>query len=154
MTRSDGVASAGSRELAGLSTGALREFRDRERARYAAIKARATPYNLARGKPATDQVALADQLLTAVSTPEQCWAEDGNDCRNYYGSPQGLIEARRRMMRIRGAARGERRSGGEYFDHIQDSPTSHTLASWVPGAISRSPYAPHRRLRRAGPSAI
>ena len=42
MTRSDGVASAGSRELAGLSTGALREFRDRERARYAAIKARAT----------------------------------------------------------------------------------------------------------------
>ena len=103
MTRSDGVASAGSRELAGLSTGALREFRDRERARYAAIKARATPYNLARGKPATDQVALADQLLTAVGTPEQCWAEDGNDCRNYYGSPQGLIEARRLFAPMLGA---------------------------------------------------
>src|SRR5271154_6329556 len=104
MTSSDGAASARSRELAGLSTEALREFRDRERARYEAIKARATPYNLARGKPATDQVALADQLLTAVSTPEQCRAEDGNDCRNYYGSPQGLIEARRLFAPMLGAA--------------------------------------------------
>ena len=103
MTRSDGAASAGSRELAGLSTEALREFRDRERARYEAIKARARPYNLARGKPATEQVALADQLLTAVSTPEQCRAEDGNDCRNYYGSPQGLIEARRLFAPMLGA---------------------------------------------------
>jgi len=103
MTSSDGAVSAGSRELAGLSTEALREFRDRERARYEAIKARATPYNLARGKPATEQVALADQLLTAVSTPEQCWAEDGNDCRNYYGSPQGLIEARRLFAPMLGA---------------------------------------------------
>jgi DNA-binding transcriptional MocR family regulator len=103
MTSSDGAASAGSRELAGLATEALREFRDRERARYEAINARATPYNLARGKPATEQVALADQLLTAVSTAEQCWAEDGNDCRNYYGSPQGLIEARRLFAPMLGA---------------------------------------------------
>ncbi len=90
MTQSDSVASAEPRELVRLSTDALREFRDRERARYEAIKARAMPFNLARGKPATEQVALANQLLTAVATPEQCWTEDGNDCRNYYGSPQGL----------------------------------------------------------------
>jgi len=32
-------------------------------------------------KPATEQVALANQLLTEVATPEQCWTEDGNDCR-------------------------------------------------------------------------
>jgi DNA-binding transcriptional MocR family regulator len=89
--------------LARLPTEALREFRDRERARYEAIKARATPFNLARGKPATEQVALADRLLTAVATAEQCWAEDGNDCRNYYGSPQGLIEARRLFAPMLGA---------------------------------------------------
>ena len=91
------------RELAQFSTDELRAFRDRERAAYAAIKARATPYNLARGKPSTEQVALADALLTAVVTAEQCFAEDGTDCRNYYGSPQGLIEARRLFAPMLGA---------------------------------------------------
>src|SRR5712664_1664460 len=103
MTQSDSATSAEPRELVRLSTDALREFRDRERARYEAIKARATPFNLARGKPATEQVALANQLLTAVATPEQCWTEDGNDCWNYYGSPQGLIEVRRLFAPMLGA---------------------------------------------------
>jgi DNA-binding transcriptional MocR family regulator len=103
MTQSDGVISADPRELAQLSTDALRAFRDRQRARYEAIKARATPFNLARGKPATEQVALADQLLTAVTSSAQCFAEDGNDCRNYYGSPQGLIEVRRLFAPMLGA---------------------------------------------------
>src|ERR1700726_1436131 len=98
MTQSDSAVD--SRELARLSTEALREFRDRERARYEAIKARATPFNLARGKPATEQVALADQLLTAVATSEQCWAEDGNDCRNYYCRRAVLLEARRRFVPV------------------------------------------------------
>src|ERR1700732_227444 len=103
MIQSDRVASADSGELARLPTEALRKFRDRERARYEAIKRRATPFNLARGKPATEQVALANRLLTAVGTPKECWAEDGTDCRNYYGSPQGLIEARRLFAPMLGA---------------------------------------------------
>ncbi len=103
MTLSDSAACADSSELARLPTDALREFRDRERARYEAIKGRATPFNLARGKPATEQVALANQLLTAVATSEECWAEDGSDGRNYYGSPQGLIEARRLFAPMLGA---------------------------------------------------
>ena len=35
--------------LSSLPTEALRAFRDREQARYDAIKARAAPFNLARG---------------------------------------------------------------------------------------------------------
>jgi DNA-binding transcriptional MocR family regulator len=103
MSQSDRASGMEPRELTRLSTDALRQFRDRERARYEAIKVRARPFNLARGKPATEQVALADQLLTAVTASEQCWAEDGNDCRNYYGSPQGLIEARRLFAPMLGA---------------------------------------------------
>jgi DNA-binding transcriptional MocR family regulator len=103
MIRSDNVAIVRPRELTRLPTDLLREFRDRERSSYEAIKGRATPFNLARGKPATEQVALANKLLTAVTTPEECWAEDGTDCRNYYGSPQGLIEARRLFAPILGA---------------------------------------------------
>ena len=104
MSLSHSAATAESRELVRLSTEELREFRDRERAVYEAIKSRATPFNLARGKPATEQVELANRLLTAVGTPKECWAEDGTDCRNYYGSPQGLIEARRLFAPMLGAA--------------------------------------------------
>jgi len=103
MTQSVAAPDAESHELARLPTDALREIRDRERAAYEAIKARATPFNLARGKPSTEQVALADQLLTAVATGEECRAEDGTDCRNYYGSPQGLMEARRLFAPMLGA---------------------------------------------------
>jgi DNA-binding transcriptional MocR family regulator len=103
MTQADTAARTESRALAQLPTEALRVFRDRERAAYEAIKARATPFNLARGKPATEQVALADQLLTAVASAEECWSEDGTDCRNYYGSAQGLIEARRLFAPMLGA---------------------------------------------------
>lgn len=89
--------------LTTLSTEALRVFRDSQRAAYDALQARGTPFNLARGKPSTEQVSLANALLTAVTSPDDCWTEDGNDCRNYYGSPQGLIEARRLFSPMLGA---------------------------------------------------
>src|SRR5258707_1324685 len=95
MTLSDSAACADSSELARLPTDALREFRDRERARYEAIRGRATPFNLARGKPATEQVALPNQCRTAVPTPKQCGAEDGSVGRTFYVRPKGLIDARR-----------------------------------------------------------
>src|SRR5229473_1506186 len=66
MTQSDGVISAEPRELAQLSTDALRAFRDRERARYEAIKTRATPFNLARGKPAPEQILVANNSSLAL----------------------------------------------------------------------------------------
>jgi len=103
MTQPARAASSRSQELPALATEALRQFRDAERGAYETIKSRARPFNLARGKPSTEQVALADALLTAVTTAEQCIAEDGFDCRNYYGSPQGLIEARRLFGPMLGA---------------------------------------------------
>jgi DNA-binding transcriptional MocR family regulator len=103
MTQSERSISRESCELAHLPTEALRKFRDCQQAAYETIKARAMPFNLARGKPASEQVALADRLLTAVATSAECWAEDGTDCRNYYGSPQGLIEARRLFAPMLGA---------------------------------------------------
>jgi DNA-binding transcriptional MocR family regulator len=85
------------------STEALRELRGRIQAAHAALKAAGRKLDLTRGKPATEQVALADGLLTAVTRSADCFAEDGTDCRNYYGSPQGLIEARRLFAPIMGA---------------------------------------------------
>src|SRR5271163_2519021 len=91
------------RSLARLPTDALRATRDRLRSDYEALRKQGRPFNLARGKPSTEQVALADGLLTAVTSAQACWAEDGNDARNYYGSPQGLIEARGLFAPVLGA---------------------------------------------------
>jgi aspartate/methionine/tyrosine aminotransferase len=81
----------------------LRDVHRKMQMAYAALKAAGVTLNIARGKPAAEQVALADRLLTAVSSAKDCIAEDGTDCRNYYGSPQGLIEVRRLFAPILGA---------------------------------------------------
>jgi alanine-alpha-ketoisovalerate/valine-pyruvate aminotransferase len=81
----------------------LRDVHRKMQMAHAALKAAGVTLNIARGKPAAEQVALADRLLTAVSSAKDCIAEDGTDCRNYYGSPQGLIEVRRLFAPILGA---------------------------------------------------
>jgi DNA-binding transcriptional MocR family regulator len=81
----------------------LRAVRRQMLAEYAALKSANLRLNIARGKPSTEQVALADRLLTAVTRAEDCIAEDGTDCRNYYGSPQGLMETRRLFAPMLGA---------------------------------------------------
>src|SRR3981189_1798093 len=111
MTQPDSVPSAERRELVRLSTEALRNFRDRERARYEAIKARATPFNLARGKPATEQVALANQLLTAVATPEQLPELLRQPARTARGPP--AVRANARCAARTGTGRQQFESGAD-----------------------------------------
>lgn len=52
--------------------------------------------NMARGKPAAAQLDLSTPLLTQLSDPEDCFSEDGTDCRNY-GVIDGIPEAKRLM---------------------------------------------------------
>jgi aspartate/methionine/tyrosine aminotransferase len=101
--QSDAQAKAAPANLPEAPTEMLRDLRARYQASHAALKAAGRKLNLTRGKPATEQVALADRLLTVVNQAADCIAEDGTDCRNYYGSPQGLIEARRLFAPILGA---------------------------------------------------
>jgi Aspartate amino-transferase len=89
--------------LLGAPTELLRAVRSRMLAGHAALRSVRLSLNIARGKPAMEQVALADRLLATVTRSEDCIAEDGTDCRNYYGSPQGLIETRRLFAPILGA---------------------------------------------------
>ena len=51
-------------------------------ASYEACKAQGLNLNMARGKPATEQLDMVSGLLTVLQTPEDCY-DDGVDARNY-----------------------------------------------------------------------
>ena len=62
----------------------------------AQYKARNLKLNMARGKPASEQLDLSTGMLTLYKSREDFFSEDGTDCRNY-GNLEGIIEARRLM---------------------------------------------------------
>ena len=61
-------------------------------ASYEACKAQGLKLNMARGKPATEQLDMVSGLLTVLQTPEDCY-DDGVDARNY-GELAGIPSAR------------------------------------------------------------
>lgn len=66
------------------------------REEYASYKARGLALNMARGKPAAEQLDLSMPMLTTIVGPDDFYAEDGTDCRNY-GVLDGIPEAKRLM---------------------------------------------------------
>lgn len=73
---------------------------DREEAalkkKYAEHVSQGLALNMARGKPSAAQLDLSRGMLGVPSSPEDCFSEDGTDCRNY-GVLEGIPEARRLM---------------------------------------------------------
>lgn len=82
--------------FAELSADELRDELAAQRKDYAQYQAQDLALNMARGKPAIDQLDLSMPLLGLITSSADCIAEDGTDCRNY-GVLAGLPEARRLM---------------------------------------------------------
>ena len=58
------------------------------------VKGKGMKLDMSRGKPATVQLDMAEGLLSAVSSNEEVYTENGTDCRNY-GLLTGIPEAKK-----------------------------------------------------------
>ncbi len=68
--------------------------------------ARGLKLNMARGKPGAEQLALSTPMLGLITTEEDCFSEDGVDCRNY-GELTGIAEAKRLFAELAGVSADE-----------------------------------------------
>ena len=80
------------------------------KARYEALKARGLKLDMSRGKPSSEQLDLAEGMLTALTRSEECLA-DGMDARNY-GALSGLPSAKKLFAEILGCRPEECFMGG------------------------------------------
>lgn len=81
-------------DLDTLSSTDLQTIQGQTRSRYDRLKQLGMELNLTRGKPSDAQIDLCNELLALPGAGDYRSA-DGTDCRNYYGSPIGLLECRR-----------------------------------------------------------
>src|SRR5215470_4493715 len=72
------------------------------RARYETFRAKGHKLDIARGKPSPEQLDLSNAMLS-LPGPGDYLSADGWDCRNYFGSTQGLPEARALLAFMVGA---------------------------------------------------
>jgi DNA-binding transcriptional MocR family regulator len=78
---------------------------------YERIKAAGARLDMSRGRPGAAQLALSAEMLTCLSA-DDCFSEDGTDCRNYGGPPEGIPEMRRLFAELLGARPDEVIVGG------------------------------------------
>ena len=112
--------------LTELDDPAIHALQERAAADYAAFKSRGLRLNMARGKPALEQLDLAERLLESPGRGGYM-AQDGTDCRNY-GGIEGLSEARARLcahlLVAAGVERGRLTTSGEGGQHPRYAPGS------------------------------
>ncbi len=86
-----------------IDDAARRAELDALRAKYEEIKARGISLDLSRGKPGADQLDITMGMLGAITHGNDCFSENGLDCRNY-GNLDGLPEAKRLFSELLGIA--------------------------------------------------
>ena len=88
--------------IASLSAPELAAYTERASRDYDALCSKRLHIDMTRGKPGPDQLALSSSMLTLPGNGDYVLA-DGGDARNYFGSVQGLPEARALFSRMLGA---------------------------------------------------
>lgn len=112
--------------------------------RYDALAAQGLALDMTRGKPCTEQLALANALLGSVNA-DDCVLEDGTDVRNYPGRVDGIGPARALFAEVLEVAQDEVMVGGNSsLSMMHGVFRDLTLHGAGPDAL---PYSRHQRTR-------
>ncbi|GAA3610278.1 aminotransferase class I/II-fold pyridoxal phosphate-dependent enzyme [Kineosporia mesophila] len=108
---------------------------DSARQDYSELAGRGLKLDLTRGKPAADQLDLADELLTLPGSKTHK-AADGTDTRNY-GGLNGLLELRQIFAGLLQVPVGQLLAAGNSSLELMHDAFVQALLGQVPGAQSR-----------------
>ena len=111
----------------------LRARHSRAKADFTLLCERGLSIDMTRGKPSAAQVELSNALLTLPDNGD-FYAADGGDTRNYFGSPQGLPEARALFSTMMGAAPERIVIGNNSSLALMHDCIVYALLKGVPGA--------------------
>jgi DNA-binding transcriptional MocR family regulator len=119
--------------IANLSTQELAALRGNVQAKYEAFRAKGLSLDMTRGKPAPDQLDLANALLALPGEGDYASAAD-EDVRNY-GNLQGLAEARALFAPILGAPADAIVVGDNSSLALMHDCIVYALLKGVPGSV-------------------
>lgn len=84
-----------------MTSDQLRALKAELESEYKSLREQGMSLDLSRGKPGQSQLDLMTDMLTCISTAEDCKAENGADCRNY-GILDGIPEAKKLFSELFG----------------------------------------------------
>lgn len=102
-------------------------------AEYGEYLGRGLALDLSRGKPNSSQLDISQGLLSVELNREDCFAEDGTDCRNY-GVLDGLPEMKRFFARVFGIPADIITVGGNSSLQLMYDTLSRAMLFPLPGA--------------------
>lgn len=103
---------------------------------YNAYKSMGLNLNMSRGKPDASQLDITTDMLKTVTSAEDCFTQDGTDCRNY-GLLDGIPEAKQLLASILDVSADEILVGGNsslnlIYDIVARAMTHGVLGSSKP----------------------
>ncbi|MDD3261132.1 MAG: aminotransferase class I/II-fold pyridoxal phosphate-dependent enzyme [Oscillospiraceae bacterium] len=115
---------------------------------FEACKAQGLKLNMARGKPAADQLGLSMEMLDSLNSKTNPVLADGTDCRNY-GQPDGLPEMRQLFSGLMGVPASNILIGGNSSLNMMFDTISCGMTHGMPGG---KPWCTEKRRKFLCPS--
>lgn len=136
-------------ELAKMSKDELEALLKSCKEKYEGFKAMNLKLDMSRGKPGADQLDITEDMLSIINKNNDCFAEDGTDCRNY-GGLDGIPEAKRMFADILGVSSEDIIVGGNSSLNMMYDTIARAMAFGV--ADSEKPWGKYEKIKFLCPS--